>query len=278
VNIDGFVIGVTFLFISQVFILIRKQEKINIKDIFLLVLFGFLMAQGKSSYVPLLFLCLLIPAQNFTSLMNSASVLFITIAPAIIAGLGWANLVREVVLKGIRYRNDLGEVWPDGQYAWITHNIFDFALVLLKTIFTTPLIINSFIEAIGYIGWGHNFIVISPIIYLLIILLIAGVMATEPVKKSLQQGILKNCFIMIIVGGSIMLALTMLYVQWSAYQAPIISGFQGRYLYPLIPLFLVFVKPIEKYINEKHSIKLLWVFGVVSSVSLLWSNVSFYYL
>ncbi len=277
-NIDGLVVASALLFFGQFFNLCRKETLLTKKDIFQLALFGFFMAQSKGQYAPLLFTAVLLPERVFSSACKRWSILFVVIVPSLVIGLGWSALAKAVVLSGMRYNNDNGEVWPDGQFEWLVTHPIEYGLVVVKSLFASPLFFKSILEAIGTIGWGHNYIVIPAISYGLIIALLATISATEPVKKSLEQQLLKRCFIVIMMCGIIVLSLTMLYVQWSAYQSPVIDGFQGRYLYPLLPLLLVFVKPIEGKESAKQSTALLWVFGLVSSASLLWATVSFYYL
>lgn len=278
VNIDGLVIGSAFLFIGQVYYLCRKSILVDSKDIALLAVFAFIMAQSKGAYVPLLFLAVLLPKGIFSSTRKYWLSLAIVILPALVIGLGWSALAKSIVLSGMRYRNDVGDVWPDGQFEWLLTHPFTYAGVLLKTIFASPMLPKSLWEAIGSIGWGHNFITISSFSYVLLIVILVVIMACEPVKQAVQSSTIKRCFIAVIMGATIGMALTMLYVQWSAYQSPVIEGFQGRYFYPLFPLFAVFVNPISEYANEKRSILLLCLFGVVSSVSLLWATGNFYYL
>lgn len=278
VNIDGFVIGSAFLFIGQVYKLCRKKSLVDAQDIFLLSIFAFVMAQSKGAYVPLLFLAFLLPKGIFSSTRKYWLSLAIVILPAMVVGLGWSALAKSAVLSGMRYRNDLGDVWPDGQFEWLLTHPFSYGIVLLKTIFTSAMLPKSLWEAIGSIGWGHNFVSIPTISYVVLIGILVSIMAHEPVKQSLQCSRIKHCFIIIIALATISFALTMLYVQWSAYQSPVIEGFQGRYFYPLFPLLVIFVSPIPQRESSRFSTLLLWLFGVVSSVSLLWTTVNFYYL
>ncbi len=278
VNIDGLVIGSAFLFIGQVYRLYRKKALVDREDIFLLTIFAFIMAQSKGAYVPLLFLALLLPKGIFSSTRKYWLSLAMVIVPAMVVGLGWSDLAKNAVLAGMRYRNDVGDVWPDGQFEWLLTHPFSYIGVLLKTVFTSSMLPKSLWEAIGSIGWGHNFIVIPAVSYVLLIATMFAIMAYEPVKQSLQLSVAMRCFIIIVALATIAFALTMLYVQWSAYKSPVIDGFQGRYFYPLLPLFLIFIKPIAHGANSKRSTLLLWIFGIVSSLSLLWSTVSFYYL
>lgn len=277
VNVDGIVIGCAFLYIGQLYTMLKKQSIFTLKDILLLFLFAMLVGQGKGAYIPLLFLAFLLPKHKFPSNKSYIISLFIVIIPALATSLAWSSLVKAEVLSGMRYTNDNGEVWPDGQLAWITTNPLEYFTVILKTVFASPLLPKTLIESIGSIGWGHNSIVMKPIIVVLIILL-ATIIATEPVKPIIDGSKIKHYFILIIICTAIGMALTMLYVQWSAYKSPIIDGFQGRYLYPLLPLFAIFVKPVPELVSVKRSMLLLWIFGLVSAISTFWATIDFYYL
>jgi uncharacterized membrane protein len=71
------------------------------------------------------------------------------------------------------------------------------------------------------------------------LLLIAIWMDGTAVKASYT---LKTKFIALpIFAGFMFVTLTALYVHWTGLHAPEVKGFQGRYLYPLLPLFLMLI-------------------------------------
>ncbi|MEZ5691825.1 MAG: DUF2142 domain-containing protein [Rickettsiales bacterium] len=277
VNIDGIVIAIVFLFIGQILYLMKKEKPVSSKDIVLLIILAFIAAQGKGAYVPLLFLAFLIPKRLFSSKYSYIITIILTIIPALIVSFGWSALAKNAILSDIKYYNDNGLVWPDGQFEWIISHPFSFSVVVLKTFFASPMLPNSLWESIGSIGWGSNHISIPIISYILLIITIFMAMAYEPVGKQLENSKIKKFFITLMALSCIGLALTMLYVQWSEYKADVIQGFQGRYLYPLLPLLCIFIKPVTGSESKTKAIIALWVFGIISSASILWSSWNYYY-
>jgi hypothetical protein len=73
------------------------------------------------------------------------------------------------------------------------------------------------------------------------------------------------------------LTLTLLYIQWTWVGRPIIEGFQGRYLYPLVPGLLTFLpaKPIAMF--RLTASAWLALFGFVATVSTLWATYATYW-
>jgi uncharacterized membrane protein len=276
VNVDGIVIGCVSLFIVKIYNLSNKAAIISLPDKLQLGALSFLLAQCKGAYVPLLFLVLLIPKEKFSSKRNWIVSILLLIIPAIICGLGWSGYAKHEILSGIQYTTETTQtVWPDGQMTYILQNPIEFIGVLLKTVFASPLIPISIAQMIGVLGWsGFS---IDGLSMVTVILLLIAISASEPVKIKLYNSMYKKSFLLLISSATIGLALTMLYVQWSPYQASIVSGFQGRYLYPLLPIFVIFAKPINEFASEKKANLLLWVFGLISSVSTIFATYCHYY-
>jgi len=276
INVDGIVIGCISLFLIKIHNLSHKQSIVSIFDKIQLGALGFLTAQCKGAYVPLLFLVLLIPKEKFSSKRNRIISVLLIIIPAIIFGLGWSGYAKHEILSGIQYTTETTQtVWPDGQIAYVLQNPIEFIGVLLKTVFASPLVPLNIAQMVGVLGWsGFSIDGLSMVI---VILLLIAISASEPVKIKLYNSVPKKAFLLIVSLSTIALALTMLYVQWSPYQARIISGFQGRYLYPLLPIFVIFAKPINEFASEKKTNLLLWVFGFVSSASTIFATWTHYY-
>jgi len=270
-NIDGITIGCAALFIIQIHNLCRKNAIITLSDKLQLLLWGFLMAQCKGAYAPLLFLVTLIPKGNFVSRGDYWRTAILIIAPALLCGLGWSAFAKHEILTGTKYfTKEAIEVWPDGQLAWILQNPISYASVLFKTIFASDFIPYNFIGMIGYMDWNGFSLPTFPIVVLL--LLFIAILASEPVKIPLYQSTRTRFLLLIVAGMTFGMMLTMIYVQWTGYQSPTVVGFQGRYFYPLLPLLIIFAKPIKDLVSARRATLLLWAFGAISSASLIYST------
>lgn len=271
INVDGVTIGFTALFLVQIHNLCRKNSLITFLEKIYLFFWGFLMAQSKGAYLPLLFLVFLLPKENFSSARDRWFTIFLIIIPALLCSFGWSGYAKHEILSGTKYFTEgTLEVWPDGQFAWIISHPFSFASVLLETIFATPFIPNSILQMVGVLGWNGFAISTFPI--LVLILLLFAISASEPVASQLYPSLTNKIFLLIICAASFALMLTMLYVQWTGYKSDVVLGFQGRYFYPLLPILVVFAKPVKDFVNRKRAIILLWIFAFVSSTSVLWAT------
>ncbi|MFL5318045.1 MAG: DUF2142 domain-containing protein [Myxococcaceae bacterium] len=72
-----------------------------------------------------------------------------------------------------------------------------------------------------------------------------------------------------------------LYVAWTAVGAKVAEGVQGRYFLPIVPLALVGLLDLGAKIRARLSAvtpeRLLWAFGALSSVTMVWTLITRYY-
>jgi uncharacterized membrane protein len=276
INIDGIVIGCTFHFLITIYNLSRKTSPIKILEIFILAFWGFLMAQGKGAYMPLLFATCLLPKGFFTKKRNWCISVFLVVFPAIIFGLGWSIFAKNMVLKDLHYNTVSGNAWPDGQFEFVITHPFIFMETLLRTFFTTSFIPRVVIDVIaGHIGWYLFFI--PRVFFVIFIILLFFIFLYEPVKAPIFPSLKKRLFLLVLTFSSIIFALLMLYVQWNGYKQPIIEGFQGRYLYPLLPIFVIFAKPDNSLCKLKNSTFLLIILAFISSTVTIYQTSDIYY-
>jgi uncharacterized membrane protein len=72
------------------------------------------------------------------------------------------------------------------------------------------------------------------------------------------------------------LALTLLYIQWTSVQEPIIKGFQGRYWIPVLPLLFLFVRPAKEATQTLAGLSVI-ALGVFGLSAASWSLISSFY-
>jgi uncharacterized membrane protein len=76
---------------------------------------------------------------------------------------------------------------------------------------------------------------------------------------------------LLLFGSAALIVLTLLYLQWNGVAAPIIQGFQGRYLYPVVPLLFLFVPNLRSGAGRKISARsCLLAVGALSVAITCW--------
>jgi uncharacterized membrane protein len=79
-----------------------------------------------------------------------------------------------------------------------------------------------------------------------------------------------------IVAAFLVLTMTLLYVQWTGLGKDTIDGFQGRYLFPVLPLLLVLVRATPRRLAALGGCALLAP-SIVGLAAMIWNTVWAYY-
>ena len=236
---DQFTNGLAFLFLALALREIAASGPISQKTIVALALAAFLLAQAKSAYLLLPLLTFALPAQRFASASRKALACAIICLPGIGASAAWMLLLKLTYFTALQYHSWSGLVEPHQQLELVLSHPLNYAATLIKTVFGTAFIAKSLIEFLGVFG---------PPVQLpfgIIIMLAGLVMATilsgdTMVDPQLKAGRTRALAIGVAV-ATVLIILTLLYLQWTRFGGPEIDGFNGRYLYPLVPLVLLFI-------------------------------------
>ena len=269
-NADAFTNGLAFLFIATVLYETTQKSILTTRNVLYLAALAFILAQCKSAYLLLNFLALAIPAARFQSNKMRCVSLSAIILPGIIASIAWMITIKQTYFTGVQYHTWGGDVNPDQQMAFILHHPLSYLIILLKTIFLTPLPLISFVGLFAEVGPGY--FLPSPIIFLFMYFII-GTLTTD--KGYVNYGRAARLLSAAIFVGVVGISLTMLYIQWTGLGAGEIKGFQGRYLYPLLPLLLIFAVPPEKPLmtfRPSSYVALLAFFGLTVSLWQVYFN------
>jgi len=230
--------GLAFFFVATVLREIVELAPIRRRTLVELAVTAFVLAQCKSAYLVLPFLVLAIPASRFANMAQKALACALIILPGLLAALAWMIALKLTFFTGLRYRTWAGEVYPDMQSTAVLHDPFGYAIVLARSLFTTPLIPDSFIGLIGIFGPP----VYMPLAYYMLLpLAFAGVALADEQRRAVVLPLAMRALAIGILFAGLGLILTLLYVQWTGLGGPVIRGFQGRYLYPLLPLMFIFL-------------------------------------
>jgi uncharacterized membrane protein len=229
--------GLAFLFVALVVREIGGGGRIRGATLAALAVSAFILAQAKSAYLLLPLLSLAIPAGRFGSTRAKLLACALIIVPGALASVGWMIALKLTYFDDLQYRTWSGVVRPDEQLRLILSHPLDYAEVLLRTLFATPFIPKVILDFLGVFGPPVSL----PIAYYPVAaLLLTGVIASG---RPIPEGALRNWRTRALAVGiaiaTLLLILTLLYLQWTRYQAPVVEGFNGRYLYPLAPLLLL---------------------------------------
>lgn len=225
-----------FLFLACVMREISRMDVVRTYKMLRLSFFAFLLAFCKFPYIACSFMALAIPHKRFASFREKLFWTAIIILPGLLAGLWWMEISRHGLFTDLQYTTWGGEVYPDGQFAYILSDPATFLAVLARTLFSISFYVSAISEMFGHFGTLSQS---NPTYYIVLslLLMIALWMDGTSVKVSYTlriKSLVLPVFIMFLI-----LTLTALYVHWTGWKAPTVKGFQGRYLYPMIPLFLM---------------------------------------
>ena len=254
--------GLAFLFLALAMREIAAPDAIRWRTVAGLAIAAFLLAQAKSAYLLLPLLTLAIPAQRFGSMSRKVAACALICLPGIIASAGWMLLLKLTYFTALEYRTWSGVVEPHQQLALILSQPLGYAGTLFRTLFATAFIPQSLVDFFGVFGppvrlpW--------PIIVLLAGLLMAAILSGDHLVQQPLKAWRTRLLAIAIAAATVLLILTLLYLQWTRFGGPVIDGFNGRYLYPLAPLLLLFVPSAGSKLFGLSSSAWLVVLGIVS--------------
>jgi hypothetical protein len=259
---DVFTIAVAFLFMAMLFREIGGRGRISATAIAGLAVAGFLLAQAKSAYLLLPLFSLAIPAERFGGWRGKAMACAAIALPGIVASVGWLLLVKQGFLAGMQYRTWSGIADPDGQFALILSNPLGYAAVLLRTLFATTFVPKAITDMMGVFGPP----VMAPVVVLAATALLLGATAASdqgPVQSALRDW-RTRALALALAAATLLIIMTTVYMQWTRVGAPVVEGFNGRYLYPLAPLVLLAIPTAGKPVFGLRAPAWLLVLAVAS--------------
>jgi uncharacterized membrane protein len=265
---DQFTNGLAFLFLAMTIREVAASGALRRSTATGLALAAFLLAQAKSAYLLLPLLSLAIPAERFGSKARKLLTCALITLPGILASAGWMFLLRHGYFTALKYRTWSGLVEPERQIAYVLSEPFTYAETLLHTIFGTAFIPDTIIGFLGIFGPPVMMPVelIAFIAFSLAATIVAEKRVTEPQLSAWRTRILA----LTIAAVTIVIILTLLYLQWTRFGAPVIEGFRGSYLYPLAPLLLLAIPSSGKRIFGLASSQWLLLLAAVSAGATWW--------
>lgn len=241
---DTILNSTVFLMIAKIMQIIEKNENINIKDYFILLITSIIIGQCKMAYLPLIFSCLLIPMNKYKSKKDYI------FGNVLIIGLSF--LGTYIWLKAAAAQHYcLGE--ENLQEKWILNNPFKYVIIIFRTM------IESFPQLFYGISAGNSMYLarvhVPDIISLgLMMCLIISLFLNENKSKinDLRRFfvlLLKLCIFLLIVTSMYISATVIIHKEIGT---RIIEGLQGRYFIPILALSTVIFRKKLFNIQEKY--------------------------
>lgn len=262
---DVFTNAVIILYISYIFYLINKKQKLNAKEKIILIILQPLVAINKLVYLPICFLVLLLPKACFKGKKNSLIFKISLIIFALIVSFSWLKISSSFLESSVPTTKQ--------QINYIINNPISYSKTLiLESIHNFK---NWSLDIVGgYMEWGANFSLNQVIsIYVYLVLLFSYIFETN--KTNLKP--FQKLFILVIFICVVVLIETALYVQWSSQLDGIgknkITGVQGRYFTPIFILLILVLshkfKFIDKFLKKFESNK-KFSFYALGYLMILW--------
>jgi len=268
VDADPFTNGLAFLFGATVLREMTGTGPIRSHRVYELAGMSFVLAQCKSAYLFLPLMMAAIPAARFASRGHRFGVLTAAVVPGAIASFAYMLALKFTYFAGIRYVTWAGEVAPDAQTAAILADPLGYVVVLLRSVFTTDLLPTT---VLGFIGIFGPPVYMFFLFYPLIILTLLGVVLADPQRRGEIAGTTQLLFAGL-CAVSTLIVLTLLYLQWTGLGGRVILGFQGRYLYPLLPMLIAFVPTRQLALLGWEVRPWFMAHAVLCSSAVLWTT------
>lgn len=221
---DALQIGFALLFVAYVFKLMVEEGNVKPKEIVILLGLSAIGLNIKLGYFPLAFLALLVPASRFVDRKRYWT--FVASVPA--AAIAVFLVARKIFV-------DIAPPdWTDpaGQLRFILYAPFNFLHSVFETIYGTGL--TKYIAGVLYRpGWGED---VSH--YLLLFIFFGFLIFLRNEEETVPLGKRQRLILFLVSIGNLLLLYLALYIGWSKVGADKVSGVQGRYLIPLLPVFI----------------------------------------
>ena len=236
---DAMTISMSFLYIAYILHLaFGNKEKIGLKEKIILLVMSVVIALCKIVYIPLVGLLLIIPKEKFKNSTNKSKILdFCVIAGiAVLINLIWLGIAS-------RYLANFREGDSKVQVLLAIQNPIKYIQTLLYTINLNGS--NYLMQLFGSdLGWGEFVKLYAIVPYSILAIYLFTSISDEDIKNKLKT--YQLVWIALVVLAVIVLVFTSLYVQWTTVGRESISGVQGRYFLPILPLIMLLLGSVLK--------------------------------
>jgi uncharacterized membrane protein len=272
---DQFTNGLAFLFVALAVREIAAVGAISKRSVTALAAVAFLLAQAKSAYLLLPLLGLAIPAARFGSARAKMLACAVIALPGIAASVGWMLLLKQTYFTSLTYGTWSGIVDPHRQLAFVLAHPVSYAGIVVRTLFGTMFLPRVIVEFLA--SFGPPVQLPFAMIALIAVILPATVMADDqpmpvPLKSWWTRGLALGLSVV-----TVLIILTLLYLQWTRLGGRVIDGFNGRYFYPVAPLLLLAIPAGRKKPFPLPPAAMVLLLGIVSVASTCWTTWQTYF-
>ena len=264
---DAFINAAAFFLLAQILKIMKNEGMAGKKERLLLGISCALVALCKVVYLPLCFMVLLIPAEKLWEGKKGKWYKIGLCVGSTVLNLGWMLIAFGYMIE---FR---AGVDSPAQVKYILTHPISYLLVVTRTCG------DKLVDWLGTMV-GAKMCVLNVYTSLLFVLLYLIVLGMEMIiLDEKEENFLKtshrvwSIVLFFLLFG---ITLTTLYVQWTALQSPMIEGFQGRYLIPLLPLLAMGLKKIR--VPAKSELILKYQMGLViaTNICALYSIFTYY--
>jgi len=228
---DAITISTAILFISYILMLVydKKIKIIRKRDVFIISILCSILAFCKIVYIPLIFLCFLIPKNKYKDKKWYYITNLLIVIICIFFNLGWLKIASSYLAL---YST------TSVQTTSILSHPFNYIQIVLYTFFNNfqRYIFTMLGNELGWEEFIHPLSII-PVSYLILLIINALFDKQSNNKLHIKENIVFG-LVSLLIGA---LIFTSLYVQFTKPGNIEIAGIQGRYFIPVLPLLLLLI-------------------------------------
>ncbi|HUC96005.1 MAG TPA: DUF2142 domain-containing protein [Candidatus Saccharimonadia bacterium] len=231
ITADSLTIAVSLLLVSMVLKALVSSDRLTRSEIIAICTSVIAVPLLKPTYLPLIFLLLLVPNKTISTNPNKPRILKAGILMLGLTLFGiWSYDTRNITdtLRLVIPGNVWNTINPTLQEHFLSTHIFSYLAAVFRTfIINDNTYFNQFFGLLGF-----NYVQIPAIsIFASFISLVLAVLLSESFKERISK--LKIASIFVIVIASVAIMLTTFYITLTSVGGDTIGGLQGRYFIPL---------------------------------------------
>ena len=265
---DAWIIALSMLFIAYCMKLAYEKERVENRDVAILACLIGLLAPCKIVYAPIIGLCLLIPKEKFGNIKRWM------ISAGIVLG---ALVVMMLIVNGqtlLWYTEaDVSDnfVSHAGEQGYTFTYFLERPLELPAIMFNT-LKICGMVYLKTMLGWrlgqmDLNLQIPDLLFIILVILMIAFFIPQAEEPKVFRKG--NKVWMIVLIGAVSFLTMFSMLVAWTAISSEVITGVQGRYFLPMLPLGAMVLFRDGSLVAKRNNDRLLCAAFAVYHIFLL---------
>lgn len=233
---DAAFIGLSMVFLAWCFYLAYEKKEVTIKDTVLLALLLVLLEPGKIVYFPVAGICLLIPQAKF----HTKKRYWISVAAVLLAVILAVFFVNRMVLSAWATTTESYVGWSEDA-GYTLQDVFRQPYTVFRVYYETLVTQFDYYMVTmlgGFLGNLDPDLTVPPFcLSILWYALFVSVLRRDGENSPVTGG--QKLWILFLVLVSAGLVLTSMLLGWTPRSLDYITGVQGRYFIPLLPLLLL---------------------------------------